>query len=62
MIEPIRVHPSDGTDKKVRDRHEQIIKRLEELGAEQVRLLVNTAGLPTHWSPIILAWLKEKSD
>lgn len=55
----IRIHPLD-TDEQARERHEQIVKRLDEIGAVQVRDLLATGGLPTQWNAIITDWLKGK--
>jgi hypothetical protein len=38
----------------------QIIKRLDELGASQVRLLFSSGGLPPGWNPTIVRWLSER--
>lgn len=40
---------------------EHIIKRLEELGEEQVRRLYSIAGLPSNWNPHIIEWLTSKA-
>lgn len=58
-METIRIHPMD-TDEEARERHEGILKRLEELGAPQVRTLMSFSGLPTNWNPIIADWLKDR--
>lgn len=39
---------------------EHIYKRLDELGEEQVRHLMATAGLPESWRPHILQWMEAK--
>lgn len=59
MGDPIRIFHGDSDD-EVKARHEQITKRLDELGANQVRTLATTGGFPTQWNPIILGWLKGK--
>lgn len=43
-----------------RDDHRRapIISQLEELGVEQVRMLIGTGRLPTEWNPTIADWLK----
>ena len=56
MTKPIQIFHGDD-EKQVRERHEQIIKRLVELGPEQVRGMAGN-GLPSQWDPIIRAWLK----
>jgi len=47
---------SQDSEAEARKRHAEIEKRLDELGAEQVRALFGH-GLPTEWNPIITAWL-----
>ena len=59
MGETIRIHPMDSDD-EARERHEGVVKRLEELGRNQVQGLLATGGLPTNWNPIIFAWLKHE--
>lgn len=54
-IEPIRIHHAD-TEADVLARHEQIERRLDELGAETVKSMIGH-GFPTTWNPIITAWL-----
>jgi hypothetical protein len=39
-----------------------IIARLEELGENQVKLLMSTGGLPTGWQPVIIEWLRTKDQ
>jgi hypothetical protein len=55
----IRINPMD-TDDRAKARHEDIVKRLDELGPAPVRDLLQTGGLPTNWNPIIFGWLKGK--
>jgi hypothetical protein len=57
MTKPIRVHSIDATDEAVRTRHADIEKRLEELGADRVRMMLFHGGLPNEWNPVIHAWL-----
>jgi hypothetical protein len=52
MTKPIQIFHGD-TPAEARKRHEDIIKRLEELGPEQVK----AREFPTQWAPIIGAWL-----
>jgi len=40
----------------------QIVARLEELGVEQVRLLMQTGGLPPLWNTTIVEWLSKKDQ
>jgi hypothetical protein len=42
--------------------NDQIIARLENLGADQVRLLVSTGGLPSGWNVRIVEWLAVKAQ
>jgi hypothetical protein len=42
--------------------NDQIITRLEELGPNQVRLLMSNGGLPTHWNVRIAEWLATKDQ
>ena len=56
-MDTIRIHHADSDD-EAKERHDGIIKRLEELGKEQVKTLLASGGLPTNWNPIVLAWLK----
>jgi hypothetical protein len=42
--------------------NEQIIARLEQLGPQQVRLLVSSGGLPTGWNVRIAEWLAIKDQ
>jgi hypothetical protein len=58
-MDVIRIYHADSDD-EAKARHEGIVKRLDELGAQQVRDLVATGGLPTQWNPIIIAWSKGK--
>lgn len=53
---PIKIHYAD-TEKESRARHEQIQARLNELGKDNVSLLVASGGLPTEWNPIIRSWM-----
>lgn len=57
MSDPIRIYHGDSAD-EAKARHETIVKRLVELGPEQVKLLLSSGGLPTQWNPIIYDWLK----
>lgn len=57
MTKPIRIHPIDKDDTAVRARHADIEKRLEEIGADRVRMSMFHGGLPTEWHPIISSWL-----
>jgi hypothetical protein len=57
MTDPIRISAIDKTDEEVRARHEDIEKRLSEMGLAKLRLLMENGGLPTEWNPIIFAWL-----
>jgi hypothetical protein len=56
MTKPIRIFHGDDDD-QTRRRHEEIVKRLEHFGPEQVRAMIGH-GFPTEWNPIITAWLK----
>jgi hypothetical protein len=56
MTQPIRIFHGDD-DAAARKRHEDIVKRLEEFGPEQVRAMMGH-GFPTQWNPVIVAWLK----
>jgi hypothetical protein len=56
MTQPIRIHALDD-DAAARARHDQIEKRLEELGPDQVRMMLLSGGFPTGWNTIIHAWL-----
>lgn len=56
----IRIHPPDD-DWRASVRQSEIVARLDELGADQVRMLIGH-GLPEVWTPIILAWLKEQQQ
>ena len=58
-METIRIHHAD-TDDEAKARHEQIVKRLQELGKVQVQAMMATGGLPTVWNPIIYEWLRDK--
>jgi hypothetical protein len=40
----------------------QIRAQLDEKGEPQVRILMQSGGLPTHLNPIALEWLKEKNQ
>ena len=55
-IEPISIFHGDD-EAATRTRHEDIIKRLESFGPDQVRIMIGQ-GFPTQWNPIILAWLR----
>lgn len=57
MTQPIRVHPIDRDDAAVRQRHADIEKRLEEMGAERVKISLFHGGFPTEWNAIVHAWL-----
>jgi hypothetical protein len=57
MTKPIRIHPIDKSDDTVRLRHEEIERRLEELGTAKVEIMLSHGGFPTEWHPIIVAWL-----
>lgn len=59
MREPIRIHHADTAD-QVRERHERIVARLDELGPEQVRFLQGNGKLTTEWDPIISAWFADR--
>ena len=61
MGETIRIHPMDSDD-QARERHEGIVKRLEEIGPQGVRDLLASGGLPTNWNTIIAGWLKGKES
>jgi hypothetical protein len=41
---------------------EQIRKRLDELGSEQVRLLYENAGFSPSWHLPVTAWLAEQAE
>jgi hypothetical protein len=56
----IKIHPLD-TEEQAKGRHEQIVKRLAELGKGQVEILLRVGGLPTNWDPIIYRWLSEQN-
>lgn len=56
MIEPIQIHHAD-TPTEARARHARIEDRLEELGINQVRTLLQGGGFATQWNPIVHAWL-----
>jgi hypothetical protein len=56
MIDPIRIHHADD-ESEVRARHARLEKRLDELGADEVRFLQANGKVPTQWDPIIRAWL-----
>lgn len=66
MTRPIRAHALDKTEADVRKRHEDIEKRLEEMGASRVQLAMLNGGIPTEWFSIAHAWLAgdklEKGD
>lgn len=57
MIKPIRIHATHQTDAEVRNAHETIEKRLEELGEARVARMLAYGGFPTEWNTIIYAWL-----
>jgi hypothetical protein len=40
---------------------QDIIRRLNELGPDAVRMLYGTGGLPTNWSVVIIEWLRDTS-
>lgn len=40
---------------------EAAIARLNELGVEQVKMLMSHGGLPTEWNATIYEWLREKA-
>lgn len=61
MSIPVRIHPLD-TDAEAAQRHLDIHRRLDELGASQVELLLRTGGLPNVWGPIICDWLRAKEE
>jgi hypothetical protein len=56
-IKPIRIFHGDDED-GVRDRHDRIVKRLEEIGPDEVKRLAANGGFSPQWEPIIGAWLK----
>jgi hypothetical protein len=57
MTDAIRVHAGDKTDAEVRARHEEIEKRLEELGPDRVRMMMFHGGFPPQWDTIVHSWL-----
>lgn len=57
MTKPIRIHPIDKTDAAVRERHEMVEKRLEEMGIERVKIGLLHGVFPTEWHTIVHAWL-----
>jgi hypothetical protein len=54
----IRIFASDDAA-TAKWRQGEIVKRLEELGAGNVRGMIGNS-LPTNWDPIIREWLKGK--
>lgn len=58
-MDPIRIHFAD-TPEQVIERHKNIVKRLDELGPENVKQFLDNGGFPTVWNPVIMAWLKDK--
>ena len=41
---------------------EQAIQRLEELGSNQVRLMMQSGALPTQWTNVAVDWLAQKDQ
>lgn len=54
---PTRICAAD-TDAEPAVRHLEVIRRLDQLGADQVRMMIGH-GLPEVWTPLICGWLKE---
>lgn len=55
-IKAIHIHHADDDEAAFR-RHDEIEKRLEELGRDRVGMMLMSGGFPTGWNPIIHAWL-----